>query len=142
LRIGKKSEHRVIGAFDPNGVVKGNDPLKLTEIRRPVFFGQSPYFEDIAKVEQYTYTVEFTVPRGLYEQRILKVTEPIKLRGWFIKGKGVPNAKGKRTHALLIDISVGYPATDQKRSLKRTKICGATATITVVGEGCRYGRDY
>jgi hypothetical protein len=102
LGIGKKLEYRHIGSLGSNGVVNGNDSLKLTEIRRPAFFGQSPYFEDIAKVEQDTYTVEFTVPRGLYEQRILKVTEPIKLRGWFIKGKGILNANGKRTHALII----------------------------------------
>jgi hypothetical protein len=32
------------------------------------------------------------------------MTEPIKLRGWFIKGKGVLDAKGKRVHALFIYI--------------------------------------
>jgi pimeloyl-ACP methyl ester carboxylesterase len=102
LKVGKKSEYRFIGVLDLNGVVNGNDDLKLTDIRRPAFFGQAPYYEDIAKVEQDTYTVEFTVPRDLYEQSILRLTDPIKLRGWFIKGKGIPNANGKRTHALII----------------------------------------
>jgi hypothetical protein len=98
----KKSEYRNTGALDPNGAVNGNDDLKLAEVRRPKFFGQAPYFEEIAKVEQNTYIVEFTVPRDLYEQRQLKLTEPVKLRGWFIKGKGVSDAKGKRIHALFI----------------------------------------
>jgi hypothetical protein len=100
--IPEKSESRRIGALDSNGPINGNNDLKLIEIRRPKFFGQAPYFEDIAKVEQDTYTVEFTVPRGAYERLQLKLTDPIKLRGWFIKGKGVPNSKGQRVHALVI----------------------------------------
>jgi hypothetical protein len=95
---------RLTGWLDPKGAVHGNDDLKLTDIRRPAFFGQAPYFEKIANVEKNTYTVEFTVPRGPYEQLQLKLTEPIKLRGWFIKGKGVSNAKGQRIHALAIYI--------------------------------------
>jgi hypothetical protein len=98
----EKSEYRNIGALDPNGVVKGDNGLKLADVRRPKFFGQAPYFEEIAKTEHNTYTVEFTVPRGLYEQLHLKLSEPIKLRGWFIKGKGVLSSKGQRVHALVI----------------------------------------
>jgi hypothetical protein len=97
-----KLEFRVIGALNPNGVINGNDDLKLSEIRRPAFFGQAPYFEEIAKAEQDTYTIEFTVPRGYYERVQLKLTTPIKLRGWFIRGKGVPDIKGKRIHAVFI----------------------------------------
>jgi hypothetical protein len=93
---------RLTGWLDPQGVVNGNNDLKLTEIRRPAFFGQAPYFEEIAKVEKDTYTVEFTVPRDTYEQLQLKLTTPVKLRGWFIKGKGLLDAKGKRTHALIV----------------------------------------
>jgi hypothetical protein len=100
--ISPNPERRFVGSLGSKGVVNGNDNLKLTDIRRPAFFGQAPYFEDIGKVEQDTYTVEFTVPRGPYEQLQLKLTDPIKLRGWFIKGKGVLNAQGKRTHALII----------------------------------------
>jgi hypothetical protein len=94
--------YRLTGSLDPKGAVNGNDDLKLTEIRRPAFFGQAPFFEAIGKVEKDTYTVEFTVPRGPYEQLQLKLSKPVKLRGWFIKGKGVPNAQGKRVHALVI----------------------------------------
>jgi hypothetical protein len=95
---------RKTGSLDSKGVVNGNDDLKLTDIRRPAFFGQAPYFEDIAKLEKSTYTVEFTVPRGPYEQLQLKITDPVKLRGWFIKGKGVPDTQGKKLHALVIYI--------------------------------------
>jgi pimeloyl-ACP methyl ester carboxylesterase len=99
----EKSEYRNIGALEPSGAVNGNnDFLKLAEVRRPKFFGQAPYFEKVAKAEQDTYTVEFTVPRGLYEQLHLKLIEPIKLRGWFIKGKGIIDAKDQRTHVLFI----------------------------------------
>jgi hypothetical protein len=56
-----------------------------------------PYFEAIGKVEQKTYTVEFTVPRDPYERLQLKLTSPVKLRGWFIKRDGT-----KKTHALFI----------------------------------------
>jgi pimeloyl-ACP methyl ester carboxylesterase len=97
-----KREQRVIGALDPNGVINGNDDLKLTEIRRPAFFGQAPYFEEIAKAEQDTYTVEFTVPRGYYERSQLNLFTPLKLRGWFIRGKGVLDTEGKKVHAVFI----------------------------------------
>jgi hypothetical protein len=93
--------YRLTGSMDSK---EANDDVKLTDIRRPVFFGQSPYFEDIAKVEKNTYTVEFTVPRGPYEQLQLNLTTPIKLRGWFIKGNGISDAKGKKVHALFIYI--------------------------------------
>jgi hypothetical protein len=96
--------YRLTGSVNSKGAINGNDDLKLTNIRRPAFFGQAPYFEDIGKVEKNTYTVEFTVPRGPYEQLQLKLTKPVKLRGWFIKGKGVLNAQGKRGHALFIYI--------------------------------------
>jgi hypothetical protein len=97
-----KNERRDTGTLDLKGVINGNDDLKLTDICRPVFFGQVPYFEKIAKVEQNTYTVEFTVPRGYYERVKLNLSTPIKLRGWFIRGNGVSDAKGKRVHPLFI----------------------------------------
>jgi hypothetical protein len=93
---------RNTGALNPKGAVNGNADLKLADIRRPAFFGQSPYFEAIAQLEKNAYTVEFTVPGEPYEQLQLQQTAPIKLRGWFMKGDGVLDAKGKRTHALVI----------------------------------------
>jgi hypothetical protein len=93
---------RNTGVLDSGGAVDGNDDLKLADLRRPAFFGQAPYFEAIAAVESHTYTVEFTVPGDFFEQSQLKRTAPVKLRGWFIKGEGVPDAQGKRVPALVI----------------------------------------
>jgi hypothetical protein len=98
-------EYRLTGWLDPKGVVNGNDDLKLNDLRRPTFFGQAPYFEEIGKVDQNIYTVEFTVSRGPYEKIQLKQDDPIKLRGWFIRGKGIPVTQAKRIHALVIYIS-------------------------------------
>jgi hypothetical protein len=39
------NNYRKTGSLDPKGVVNGNDNLKLTDVRRPAFFGQLPYFE-------------------------------------------------------------------------------------------------
>jgi hypothetical protein len=102
---GVNTEYRIIGSLSSQGVINGNDDLKLTDIRRPKFFRQVPYSEDIGKVEKDTYTVEFTVPRDTYERLQLKLTASVKLRGWFIKGEGVTDAKGKRIHALIIWIN-------------------------------------
>jgi hypothetical protein len=99
----ERNRFRSTGWLDSKGVVNGNDDLKLADIRRPALFGQAPYFEDIGKVELKTYTVEFTVPRDPYERLQLKLTKPVKLRGWFIKGDGFPGANGKKTHALFIN---------------------------------------
>lgn len=93
---------RNTGALDSGGAVNGDDDLKLAEIRRPAFFGQAPYYEEIAKVDQNTYTVEFTVPGDTFEQLQLKRKAPVKLRGWFVKGEGVLDAQGNRIHALVI----------------------------------------
>jgi hypothetical protein len=41
--VGNK-EYRSTGWLDPKGAVNGNNDLKLTEIRRPAFFEQAPYF--------------------------------------------------------------------------------------------------
>jgi hypothetical protein len=70
--LSANTEYRTIGALDSKGPVNGNDDLKLTYIRRSSFFGQFPYFEEIGKMEQDTYIVEFTVPREPYEQLQLK----------------------------------------------------------------------
>ncbi|GAI63034.1 unnamed protein product, partial [marine sediment metagenome] len=79
-------EIRNTGTVYPFGKIEPNEDVNLADIRRPAFFGQSIYNENIAKVDDKTYIVEFTVPRDTYERLHLKVYTPIKLRGWFIKG--------------------------------------------------------
>ncbi|MGB2782557.1 MAG: hypothetical protein WBC45_01255, partial [Atribacterota bacterium] len=97
-------EIRNTGTVSPIGKIEPNEDVKLADIRRPAFFGQSAYNENIAKVDDKTYIVEFTVPRDTYERLHLKIYTPIKLRGWFIKGEGIPNNIGNRTHAIAIII--------------------------------------
>lgn len=96
------AQFRNTGAVDPRGKIDPHGDVNLADIRRPAFFGQPPYKEEIAGVDGQTYVAEFTVPRDPYEQIHLKQTEPIKLRGWFIKGEGLPDGTGKRMRALAI----------------------------------------
>ncbi|GAK58372.1 hypothetical protein U27_05346 [Candidatus Vecturithrix granuli] len=87
------------GKIDPHV-----DWVNLVEIRRPAFFGEPPYNEDIAKVDNNTSIVEFTVPRDAYERLHLQKQDSIKLRGWFIEGAGLEDPTGKRIHAVAIMI--------------------------------------
>lgn len=98
------SEIRNTGTVSPIGKIKANEDVNLADIRRPAFFRQSVYNENIAKVEDKTYIVEFTVPRDTYERLHLKVYTPIKLRGWFIEGEGIQDNTGNKTHAVAIMI--------------------------------------
>ena len=97
-------EIRNTGTVSPIGKIEPNEDVKLADIRRPAFFGQSVYNENIAKVDDKTYIVEFTVPRDTYERLHLKVYTPIKLRGWFIEGEGILDNTGNKTHAIAIMI--------------------------------------
>lgn len=96
------SQFRVTGSVDPRGKIDPHGSVNLSDIRRPAFFGQAPYYEDIAKTENATYTLEFTVPRDTYERLELNETTPVKLRGWFMQGAGIPDGKGQRIHVLAI----------------------------------------
>ena len=80
---------------------KGAD-TDLKSIRRPAFFARAPYHEPIAQDESRTYTVEFTAPAEPYERLQKNMTANIRLRGWYIRGGGVPDGKGNRHRALVI----------------------------------------
>jgi len=80
---------------------KGAD-TDLKSIRRPAFFARAPYHEPIAQDESRTYTVEFTAPAEPYERLQKNMTADIRLRGWYIRGGGVPDGKGNRHRALVI----------------------------------------
>ena len=97
-------EHRIT---DPHhlhllGRIAETPDLDLKQVRRPQFFAQAPYAEPIAAVEADTYTVEFTAPAEAYERIHRGLDAPVKLRGWYMRGKGVPDAKGKRQRALIV----------------------------------------
>lgn len=96
-------QFRKTGTVVPFGRIDPNAPnVDLSQIRRPGFFGGAPYREPIASVESRTYTFEFTVPQEPYERLNLGMTTPVKLRGWYLKGAGVPDGRGRHVHALVI----------------------------------------
>jgi pimeloyl-ACP methyl ester carboxylesterase len=96
------AQFRATGTIVPFGKIDPNAAnVNLRDIRRPAFFGRAPYDEPIANADSRTYTFEFTVPPDPYE--VLKgITAPVKLRGWYIKGVGVPDQHGHRIRALAI----------------------------------------
>ncbi len=75
--------------------------VDLRQIRRPGFFARAPYREPIAAVENATSTVEFTAPAEAYE-RTHGMEQPVKLRGWYLRGSGVADSSGKRSRALIV----------------------------------------
>ncbi|MCO4319172.1 alpha/beta hydrolase [Phyllobacterium sp. 21LDTY02-6] len=96
-----KIEDHDTGAVDKAGKIDPEGKVDLKDIRRPSYFGQSPYGEPIAKVEKRTYTVEFTVPRDSYERLHLRKTGDIKLRGWYIVGSEVGDQERRRALVIM-----------------------------------------
>lgn len=84
------------------GKVTGRGEIDLKTIRRPAFFAADPYREPIAQLEDRTYTVEFTAPADPHEQIHQRMTEAVKLRGWYIRGAGVDDGKGGQRRALIV----------------------------------------
>lgn len=84
------------------GKVQEKGEVDLKSVRRPGFFSAAPYNEPIAKLEPRTYTVEFTAPREPHEQIHKKMTDPVKLRGWYIRGDGVDDDKGGKRRSLIV----------------------------------------
>jgi hypothetical protein len=74
----------------------------LGDIRRPGFFGAAPWRERIAEAEPRTDIVEFSVEPEPYERKVLGARAPVKLRGWYLRGRGLPAAHGQRRRALII----------------------------------------
>lgn len=94
------------GTTDPRSIYLlgklGEGEIDLKSVRRPAFFARAPYDESIAKLDPRTYTVEFTAPRDPYERIHKKMTDTVKLRGWYIRGDGVDDGKGGKRQALII----------------------------------------
>ena len=98
----KERSTRVTGLVDPVGKIDPEGPVDLRDIRRPAFFAKAPYAEPVAEAEPRTYTVEFTAPRDPLERLKLNMQGDIKLRGWYVEGAGVDDARGGKTRALVI----------------------------------------
>lgn len=104
---GRKPPNREQRITDPHhrhllGKVDESDDLDLAAIRRPAFFAQDPYREPIAAAEANTYTVEFTAPAEAHERIHKGLETPVKLRGWYLQGRGVPGTKGRKVRALIV----------------------------------------
>ena len=97
-----KFEPRDTGKVDKKGAIDFDGMVDLASVRRPSYFGQAPYSEAIAHADKRTSIVEFTVPRDSYEQRHLKFTGDIKLRGWYIRADGVTADDGQKIRGLVI----------------------------------------
>ena len=98
----KARSTRSTGTVDPSGKIDPEGIVDLRQIRRPAFFAKAPYAESIARADARTFVVEFTVPRDAFERVELKMTDPVKLRGWYIEGRGVDDGKGGTTRALVV----------------------------------------
>jgi pimeloyl-ACP methyl ester carboxylesterase len=118
-------------------VVEGPE-IDLKSIRRPAFFGADPWKEPIAEVDPRTWIVEFTAPREPYERIHKKMTDPIKLRGWYIRGAGVDDGKQGKRRALVIMSGGGgtrtTAITDPRDRLYRIDASGKTHYIPVPSE--------
>jgi hypothetical protein len=89
-RLFEPPQFRVTGELVPFGKIDPHAPdVDLGRIRRPGFFGAAPYREPIAAAEDRTWTFEYTVPAEPYERINRGITEPVKLRGWYIAGDGI-----------------------------------------------------
>jgi hypothetical protein len=96
-------QFRLTGSLVPFGKIDPHaSSVDLRQIRRPGFFGARPYLEPIAAAEDRTYTFEYTVPAEPYERINRGITAPVKLRGWYLKGAGIADSRGRRQPALAI----------------------------------------
>jgi pimeloyl-ACP methyl ester carboxylesterase len=104
----RKPPNREYALRDPRGRYllgkvdeKGAD-TDLGTVRRPGFFARQPYVEPIAAVDGATSVVEFTVPAEAYERIHMGMTGDVRIRGWYIKGRGLDDGKGGRRRALIV----------------------------------------
>ncbi|RBP10571.1 hypothetical protein DFR50_11857 [Roseiarcus fermentans] len=98
-------QFRGTGALDPRGRIDPHSEIDLSAVRRPAFFAAAPWREDIARLDSRTSVVEVTAPREPLETMRLGLVTPIKLRGWHVRGEGVPDPNGGRRRALAILVS-------------------------------------
>lgn len=120
------------------GKAPEGDEIDLEAIRRPAFFAAAPWKESIAEVDPRAWIVEFTAPREPYERIHKKMTDPIKLRGWYIRGDGVDDGRQGRQRALVIMSGGGgtrtAAITDPRDRLYRIDASGKTHYIPVPSE--------
>lgn len=92
----------LIGKIDEAG-----GATDLTQVRRPAFFAREPYREAFAAVDRDTSIAEFTVPVEPHERLHLGMDGTWRIRGWYIRGKGIVGPDGTRKRALVISSGGG-----------------------------------
>jgi hypothetical protein len=95
-------QFRATGSIDPRGRIDANTRIDLRDIRRPGFFGSSPWREPIVEAEGATTIVEVAVPREPYERLHMGLSDAIAIRGWHLAGRGIPDGRGGRRRALVV----------------------------------------
>lgn len=95
-------EFRATGSVDARGKIDANGEVDLREVRGPGFFGQVPWNEPIATAAGSTSIVEVEVPREPFEVLHMGLRDPIRIRGWHLAGKGVPDGQGGLKRAMII----------------------------------------
>lgn len=96
-------QYRVTGAVDRNGLVDPHDQrLDLHQIRRPSYFSRQPFAEAIAAADGRTWIVDFEAPAELHERIHMNRSNPVRLRGWYMEGRGIDDGRGGRTRALVV----------------------------------------
>ncbi|MBD3744601.1 MAG: hypothetical protein IE932_00135 [Sphingopyxis terrae] len=97
-----EEDARLTGSVDPDGKIDPEGEVDLRAVRRPAYFGRAPLGEAIARADKFTTIVEFTLPPDPYERIVLGRTKAVKVRGWYLVGKGVVDDKGRRRRALIV----------------------------------------
>jgi hypothetical protein len=87
----------LLGKIDERG-----GATDLGQIRRPAFFARAPYNEAIAAADSDTSVVEFAEPLEAYERLHTSMTGDVRIRGWYIRGAGIPDGNGGRKRALIV----------------------------------------
>lgn len=96
-RLTDEHARSLLGKVEERG-----DRTDLTTIRRPGYFARAPYHEPIAAADGQTYVVEFTAPAEAYERLHRGSSDPVHIRGWYIRGTGIPDGHGGRRRALIV----------------------------------------
>lgn len=88
--------------MNPELLFHETSAASLEEVWRPSDFAG----ELVAGLDHLTYLVEFERPRDTYERDVLGLSTesdgPVRLRGWYIQGPGLPGPGRSRKRALLI----------------------------------------
>jgi len=120
---GEYNKHGERDRFLIGKINEAGGATDLSEVRRPAYFARAPYAEPFAAVDADTSIAEFTVPVEAYEKLHRGMEGNWRIRGWYIRGKGIVGPDGTRQRALVISSGGGgdrITAIDDPRDLHYT----------------------